>query len=210
MHEKKDFNTERLFVHIENAKKGDEDSLNRIFSYLDIPIKGMAKKYYLPGGDKDDVMQVARIGIYEGIKSFNKDKNSNPRVFLKLCAERNLKDMMKSMSRDKHKTLDVAYSLDAPLKGEKLSGKVLGDIIEDKISLDEIIGNMEFNRYLEKSYLTMGKLSRKVFKLYVKGYTYGEISKILSLNSKQVDNAITRAKVKLKKDGWMNELSQNA
>lgn len=210
MNNKKDFSTEKLFMHIENAKRGNEDSLEKIFSYLEIPIKGMTKKYYLPGGDKDDIVQVAKIGIYEGIKNFNKDKNSNPRVFLKLCAERNLKDMIKSSSRDKHKTLDVAYSLDAPLKDDKLSGKVLGELIEDKVTLDELIRSREFNDYLENSYLKMSKLSRKVFKLYVKGYTYEEICKISSLNLKQVDNAINRAKVKLRKDKWINEFSQNA
>lgn len=204
----KNNDVEKLLFYIDNVKNGDMDALEEIFKYFDIPLRGMANKYYIPGGDKDDIMQIAKIGLYEGIKSFDKEKTLNPVLFLKKCAEIDIKDEVKKINRDKHKTLGVASSLDEPLDDD--GGKVVGDIIEDDFCIEKFIEKKELQKYIrENIYSNMSKLESDVLKLHMDGYSYEEISKILSLSIKKVDNALQRIKRKIKVNKKINELCFN-
>lgn len=206
----KDSNTEKLLFHIDNVKNGDLSSLESIFKYFDIPLRGMANKYYIPGGDKEDVMQIAKIGLYEGIKSFDKNKTSNPVLFLKRCAEIDIKDEVKKINRDKHKTLGVACSLDVPLDKSEDDSIVLGDIIEDDFSVEKLIETKELKKYMrEKVYCNMTSLESDVLKLYIDEYSYKEMSEILSLSAKQIENALRRARKKIKTNEELSELYFN-
>lgn len=207
----KNNDSERILFCIEKIKSGKEIFFEEILKILDIPIKGMANTYYIPGGDKEDIMQIAKIGIYEGVRTFTKDKTNNPKLFLKICAERNIKDALRQLSRDKYKTLDNAYSLNLPLnnnsKGENI---VLGDIIEDKFSLDEFIETKELKSYIhENIYEKMTELESNVLRLYIRDYSNKEISLMLSLTSKQVDNALQKAKKKIKTNTKIKEYCLN-
>lgn len=190
---------DELFVNIEKAKNGDEDSLKEILDSFEVAFKGMAKKYYIPGGDAQDVIQIARIGLYEGIKTFNKEKNTNPKAFLKLCAERNLKDTLKALNRDKSKTLNVAISIDEPIKNLKGGEKTLAEIMPDSFSVESFIEDKDFEKYINNNiYQNMSKLQNDTFNLYMKDFSINQISEMLGLTAKQVDNAIQKAKKKLK------------
>ena len=203
----KDYDAKRLIFYINKAKNGDVNSLEKIFKYFDVPLRGMANKYYIPGGDKEDIMQIAKIGLYEGIKSFDEERTSNPVSFLKRCAEIDIKDEVKKVNRDKHKTLGVACSLDVPLDKNDDSSAILGDIIEDDFSVEKFIERKELKKYMrEKLYNTMTSLESDVLKLYMEEYSYKEMSEMLSLSSKQIENALRRVRKKIKTNKELNEL----
>lgn len=191
----KTIDLDKLLYYINNAKSGDSKSLEEIFKYFDISLRGMSNKYYVSGGDKEDVMQIAKIGLYEGIKNFDKDKTSSPISFLKKCAELNIKDEVKKINRDKHKTLGIACSLDAPLDKDDDSSTLLGDIIEDDFSVEKFIEVKEIKRQLKN---IMTNLEFNTLNLYMNGYSYKEMSQLLSLSEKQVENALGRARKKIK------------
>lgn len=199
-------NTEELIFYINKTKNGDSNSLEKIFEYLDRFLIGMTNKYYMPGVDNDDIIQIAKIGLYEGIQSFDENKTDNPIAFLKRCAETNIKDEIKKMNRDKHKTLGVACSLDVPLDKNDESSALLGDIIEDNFSVERFIEIKEIKKQINS---IMTNLELNVLNLYMDGYSYMDISKILVLSKKQVENALIRARKKIKINKDLNQLYSN-
>lgn len=198
---------EKLLSYINDVKNGNMDSLEKIFKYFEIPLKGMANKYYISGNDKEDIMQIAKIGLYEGIKTFDEKRTLNPSLFLKRCAEIDIKDEVKKLNRDKHKTLGVACSLDVPLDKDDESSAVLADVIEDDFSIENFIETKEFKKSVyEKICDNMSTLESDVLKLYMKEYSYKEMSEILSVTPKQVENALQRGRKKIKTNKELGDL----
>lgn len=195
--------------YIENIKRGNDEYLKQIFKCLDIPIRGMVNKYLIPGVEKDDAIQIAQIAVYDGVKNYNSEKNSNPISFLKMCAERRLKDVIKFYNKDKRKVLSMSCSLDAPVKSLENNEKILlKDIISTEESLDDYMEAIELKKFLkEKIYLLMSKREKKCFELYyIQGYKYSEISKKLSITNKQVENALQKARNKIKSSEELNRI----
>jgi DNA-directed RNA polymerase specialized sigma subunit len=53
-------------------------------------LDGRASRFYLPGGDQDDVAQEARIGFVKAIRFYRGGRGSSFRTFAELCVSRQL------------------------------------------------------------------------------------------------------------------------
>ena len=61
---------------------------------------GIARDYYLPGGDADDVRQEARIALWEATGVWDPERGSFP-AFVRLVVHRRIQDAIKNASRKK-------------------------------------------------------------------------------------------------------------
>lgn len=207
--EQKNKQRELLRINIEKANKGDDDALEMVFKSLDYIINSLSKKYYIENHTIEDNIQIAKIGIYEGIKTFDVNKNISPKSFLKTCAERRIQDMIKYYTRDKRKELFKSWSLDAPINDSSNDKNIvyLKDTIEDEYSLDRIIENKEIKfLFEEKIYPCMSDSEKNCIRLYIDGYSHKDIAQELSITPKQVDNAIQRACKKIKKNDYAKKI----
>ena len=193
-------NNEELIYYVEKVKVGEVDYLEKIYENYDSIIKSLARKYCIPGEDKEDIIQYLRIGLYNSIKNFKSEKSNNPTAFFIMCMKRYLKEVIKSSNRDKRKASLNCFSLDAPVPDLENKNIFFGDILSDEFLVEEYIEFKEFKNYIENEIiLNLGKMSREVFLLYLKGFSYSEIAKMLDINVKQVDNAMQRARKTFKK-----------
>ena len=207
--EQKNKQRELLRINIEKANKGDNDALEMVFKSLDYIINSLSKKYYIENHTIEDNIQIAKIGIYEGIKTFDVNKNISPKSFLKMCAERRIQDMIKYCTRDKRKELLNSWSLDAPVNNGTSDKNIvyLKDTIKDEYSLDRIIENKEIKfLFEEKIYPCMSDSEKSCIRLYMDGYSHKDIAQELSITPKQVDNAIQRACKKIKKNDYAKKI----
>ena len=68
-----------------------------------------------------------------------------------------------------------------------------------QVSPDEkVIDKEEYSRLVEQLKKSLSEKELKVLALYLKGYSYKEISKILNITNKSIDNSLSRIKAKLK------------
>lgn len=200
-------NLQELNFHIDNFKKGNEESLKYIFNYFDVPLRGMAKKYYIDGEDSDDIMQIAKIGLFKGLQTYDKEKSVDVVYFLKNCAESDIKDELQKMKRDKRKILNYLCSIEEPVIDEKDNPILISDIIASNFSVHEIVEKKERKKYIQKHiYSMMSDLELDVLKLYADGYSYSEIAKTLSMSIKKIDNALQRIRKKIRQSKKFEEI----
>lgn len=201
---------EEIYSCIENVKNGDEKSLEQIYENYELMIKNIAKKYYIPGEDKEDVIQYIRIGMYKAIKTFKQDKSSDPKAFFIMCIKSYMKDIIKRANRNKRKILSDSLSLEVPIPSLQNENIYFADIVADDFSIEKHLEFKEFKDYFENEIcLSLGKLSREVFQLYLEGLSYSEIAQKLNITNKQVDNAMQRARRNFKNNVQLNELRYN-
>ncbi len=179
------------------AQKNDEASVNLLLTRYKHLVNKIARSYFLADGDSEDILQEGMIGLYKAIINFDPAKNVSFKTFASTCIRHQLQSAIKVSSSEKNKILSSAISIsDSPLDEED------GDLeIFIPSSLpspdDKVLEKERFKEIKDKIIDTLSALELKVLSLYLKGYSYQEISSLSGLSKKSIDNALTRIKNKL-------------
>ena len=184
--EKKRNKTELSDETIALAQSGDQNALEEIFNAYKSLIRSIANSYFLIGGDKDDLLQEGMFGLYKAIMAYKKG-NTSFGTFAHLCILRQIINAVKRYSANKNKPLELYLPLE-------------DDLVADLVSSDplELAISREDQSVLQNKMATLlSPLERKVVSLFVKGYSYEEISQMLGKSNKAIDGALQRARKKL-------------
>jgi RNA polymerase sporulation-specific sigma factor len=178
------------------AQKGDENALNKLLCLYKPLVSKIARSYFLVGGDIEDIMQEGMIGLYKAIMHYSGDKASF-KTFATTCIKHQIQSAIRIASSDKNKPLSSAMSI-----AEKTN-------IEDDEEIEILIPSplpSPDDEVLEKEKLeeirkiiknTLSPLEIKILSLYLKGFSYKEISEMANITTKSIDNGLTRIKNKL-------------
>lgn len=158
------------------------------------------RSYYIVGADRQDIFQEGLIGLLIAINSFREGMSSFY-SFAQLCIKSQKIDALKAATRHKHTALNSYISLNQPFCDN--SNKTFEEILitspnlefsdPEKIYIDSIEPIEEINNGF------FSDLEKNVAGLFVQGYTYKEIANVLNRNPKNIDNALSRIKRKLKR-----------
>lgn len=171
---------------IKLAKSGNQSAIEQLVARYKGLIRSYANKFYLVGGDKDDLLQEGMLGLFYAITYYDEDKGAFP-SFVELCVLRQVLDAVKRDSGVKQKPLSNYVELD-----------VAANLSDETNSPLE---NFLRKEYAEKvSRLIKEKLTpyeRKVLTLFADGYSYDDIAIKTNKSYKAVDGALQRARRKL-------------
>lgn len=96
---------------IEQAKCGNQLALEQIASQYKGLIRSYANKFYIVGGDKEDLLQEGMLGLYFAVLNYDEEKGSFP-AFVELCVLRQILDAVKRDNGAKNKPLYNYVSID--------------------------------------------------------------------------------------------------
>ncbi|RDZ05492.1 RNA polymerase sporulation sigma factor SigH [Priestia megaterium] len=197
--EKKDLNDEEI---VQAFQKGDEDVFNVLIKKYEYLVCSKVKRYFLVGGDREDLLQEARLGLYKAARDFKAEGISSFRGFTDLCITRQLITAIKASARQKHSLLNNALSLNIPRNSKRLEGDlILMEMLPHPraVSPEHATVEKENKREREQKLKEiLSPIEQDVFALYLKGQTYMQISQNLHPPQKAVDNALYRIKKKMK------------
>lgn len=171
---------------VERAKKGDKEASETLMERYRYFVKSKARQYFLVGGEQEDLVQEGMVGLYEAIMDY--DGTSSFRTFASLCINRRIIDAVKGSTRLKHRALNTFVSIEET-------------DLETKEDPERYVIDME-NRQemLSKMSRVLSPFEFQIVVLYMDGLSCSEISTSVSKEYKSVDNALQRAKNKLKKE----------
>jgi RNA polymerase sporulation-specific sigma factor len=189
-----------LSILAKKAKGGDQQSFEEILKILDPEIKKLAHKYYIVGGDDQDVIQECRLGVWKAVKDFDSEAGMSFKNFsLSLCVKRHLITAMSHANTQKFRLQNEAISLSSPVSQSEDEGmQTYADYIPDPNSdlLNNYIIQEEFNTNLEMISEKLTKLERSIFGQYAFSSSYKDIADALQVKPKTVDNALMRIRKK--------------
>ena len=186
---------------IKNAKAGNESAIQEIFSSFKSILQLKTKNYFFYGGDKEDVLQEAMIGLLKAINAYDENKNASFTTFAILCIKRQIITAIKSSNSGKNKILNMAmYSPET----EDNSNIAYETKSFNFYNPEEIYLSKErfrlLNQYLKNN---LSKMENEIFEYMLSEMTYTEIAKKTGRDPKSVDNSIQRIKKKL--NGFLKE-----
>ena len=174
-------------------KDGSEQAVTVLTKRYKPIVSKICRKYFLIGGDNEDLIQEGMIALFRAIKTFN--GSSNFIAYASKCIKNQVLSVIKRYNSQKNLPLNNYVSLSgindgASDKTDIAAGADLGPEATyiNAERLDEL--NNEITKCLSK-------LENKIFTLYLDGLTYQEISDTTGKNLKSIDNTLQRIKKKV-------------
>lgn len=174
-------------------RDGDQAILNFICEkYKPLVLKN-SKKYFLVGGENEDLIQEGMIGLFSAIGDYNNSSDVTFFHFAQMCIDRQMIKAIEASNRKKHSPLNAYVSLyDEDGAEREEPAFTTDDPAELVIEAEE---NLDLIDRLKKA---LSPMEKQVFELYMQDYDYREIAAKLGKTEKSVDNTLTRIKSKAK------------
>ena len=171
---------------LKQAKSGDADAIDKLLAINKHYVVAVARKYYLIGGDKEDLIQEGMIGLFKAITSFDTTKNDNFEVYAITLIEREIISAIRRANSHSQAFLSESVLLDHD------------DEIADNASPEsDLISEENTIELTNEIFSKLSNFEKQVVQLYLKGYNYIDIASKLNRESKSIDNALSRIKKKL-------------
>lgn len=178
---------EQLLKNIKNADKiSSAEASILVERYMNsVRLKALSTAKRCPSADFDDLYSDGLMGLLKAIRYYEDGKGATFATFASLCVTNSMKTCVtksvKASPLSKEEDFDFGTLQDNSASAE--------DIIIDKEQ------NGELHERLSKI-LTNREMS--VLSMYLRHYSYQQIAEELGINEKSVDNALQRAKSKIK------------
>ncbi len=163
------------------SQSGDEIAFNTLASrYLNTRYTDTTSPYL----DRDDFVQEGMFGFLNAVRSFDSGKGVSFNAYAHICMKNSINTAAVNASS-------------APMVDN--SEDVIDTLEGDKDPLGYIISGERLSEVLSACEISLSKLEKTVLYMKAVGMSYKEIGEKLSMEPKAVDNAVQRARNKLKK-----------
>jgi RNA polymerase sporulation-specific sigma factor len=184
------------FIFVSENDERFEYAINRddyLSQNLDLVIKEytpmvrkIARGFSVPGIEEEDLVQEGLIGLYGAVLAFSPAKGVPFEHFARLCATRRMNSAVKAALRGKQSPL-AAYEPISHYHRDSLPTPEEAVLLKEEFSAIEAWVNVRLSR-----------LERKVLALHLGGFKKDEIAQKLGRERKDADNALFRARRKIK------------
>lgn len=199
MKDYENYSDEELVVRIQDGETEITDYIIKKYKNL---VRQKAKSLFLLGADNEDLIQEGMIGLFKAVRDYDAGRDAAFFTFADICVSRQMLTAVQASQRKKHIPLNQYVSLYGT--GTQEDGEDL-QLIHALVSVtdrnpEELTINNELIQEIEKVMENdLSVLERQVIELHLTGMGYHEIAKILGRDEKSTDNALQRAKHKIRK-----------
>ncbi len=171
------------------AQGGDKEAQETLLNRYKNVVRAIARRFFLYGGETDDLIQEGMIGLYSAIESYNSQRSLFS-TYARRCIRNKILDAVKS---------NRSYSNSALNNFQPIVevGEELFEGIDNPENL--LIKSENRKEFLQKIGKILSSYEFQVIILYMDGLTLHEIAETLGKDLKSIDNALVRARAKLYK-----------
>ena len=178
------FSDKELLVMLKN---GSEKAFTEIIKRYSGTVMSISCSYYADALTSDDWFQEGMIGLLNAVKSYNDKADTSFATYAAVCIRNRINSVWRNSNSKKNFPLNNCVEL------TETTLPCVNSPEEDYIINEQYL-------YAVSSFMKqLSPTERDVFLCYLSGFGYNETAEKLGINEKSVDNALCRAKIKLKK-----------
>lgn len=181
------------------AKEKEEEAIELIhLKYNPLKIK-ICNKYEQIGKrnglERKDLWQECSLALSIAIDNFNEKETCSFKTYASLCIEKHIINIIRFYQKNKYKTLNEAISLEDTDDNNIERIKMIKD---NRKNPEELLLEKEKEKdFIKRIVSGLSSLEECVFLLKIQNFTYQEISNILDLSKKSIDNTLQRIRKKI-------------
>ena len=184
---------------IRDAKRGDRSAEARLIELYEPMARYIAMTHFMPGGERDDLAQHARLGILGAIHAWDPRRRVPFRSFAWLCAVREARMAVSAARAGKHQPLNDARGLHAVVAD---TGHALEDTLEatgrpDSDPVAKTLAREQLREILART-RSLTDLERGALALSANDVSHHDCAGALGVGERAVNNALQRARRKLR------------
>ncbi len=183
---------------ISKYRDGDKQIMDYLMEKYKNLVRKEANAMFLLGGENDDLIQEGMIGLFKAIQDYNEQKEASFYTFARLCVSRQMYSAIEASKRKKHSPLNSYISL---YDNDEDQGSLIDQMeASEESNPEELFISQEYAEVLERKLKdSLSDLEKRVLYMYVSGFDYRTIAKLLDKSDKTVDNALQRIRGKMTK-----------
>jgi RNA polymerase sporulation-specific sigma factor len=183
---------------IRAARRGDRAAETRLLNLYEPMARRIARTLHMPGGEREDLAQEARLGILDAIRAWDPERRVPFKSFAWLCAVRQARMAVNAACAGKHQPLNGARTLHR-IAGE--NGHALEDTLEatgrpDEDPVAKTLGRERLRGILQRA-PTLTELERRALALSFSDHNHRDCAASLGVGERAINNALQRARRKL-------------
>ena len=176
-------------VLVIKAKNGDDDAFKQLLSNHHNMIYRIINNFLLDRGDfsidKEELYQEASLVLHRAVFTFEEDKNMKFSSYAYILIRNKISNLLRNYGRIYNEEM---YSLDNASYYEKYLNYA---IEENPVSYHK---EAEFKRNLDNFMETLNREDREILRLRNEEYSYKDISRVMNIHTKRIDNRLTSLK----------------
>ena len=184
--EKSRTNDEKL---VQLACEGDNDAMAKLISSIMPLVQARAAAFKGKNLEVEDLTQEGMLGFLSAVYSYKPEREASFRTYAATCINNRIISAVRSQFSKKH----LALNFSLPFNKDGSDLRDTGYDPQDILSAQE-----ETKRLLHTLNEKLSTFERAVFQQRLAGKSYEQTAKTLHTTVKAVDNALQRAKKKLK------------
>ena len=172
-------------VLVARAQAGCETSMNQMVYSYERLVHKMSQRFFLPGADRQDVVQEAMVGLAHAIRTFDTGFERRFFDYAVMCIRNSLVRAIRGANRKKQQILNQAGEMTDLTPVPTVSG------------VDEVVlGRMGLQEMFKVLASKLSPLEIDVLRKRLSGSVSEEMAAELNLSVKQIENALFRARQK--------------
>lgn len=183
---------------VASAQSGDRRAAEcLLYRYRNL-VGTVVRSYFVPGAEREDLLQIGMIGLWQAIVDFSGDRSPSFPAFARMCIRRHLITAIKSASRQKRLPLNCSTSLEDALcvPDEALGREPAGDA--SYLDPESLFLSQDYVSRVRRALRTaLSDFEWRVLADFQNGLTYHEIASHNGCKVKSVDNALARIRRKV-------------
>lgn len=153
-------------------------------------VRSRANAFRQKGLETDDLIQEGVIGLLYAIRAYDRKFGTSFETFAYVCITNRLRS---SVVKASQKLQTVSLDSCAPFEEN------LWNTTQEEDPQEIVISHEQFSQWLQRVRTCLSDFEHQVIRYYLAGYSYQEIAKFLQSATKAVDNALQRARRKLRR-----------
>lgn len=171
-------------VLVSAAKAGDDGALTELLVRFEPVVKLRVLAYFNLENDREDMFQEGMIALLSAIRHFDSAQGVKFRTFAGVCIDNRFKSIVSNEKR--FGTVSFSEISDEQIDDSDYANPE-----------DRMIDNEQFKKFKDIAKENLSAFENRVFSLYIAGFSYESMAKILDKSQKSIDNAVCRIKRKL-------------
>ncbi|MGI6077640.1 MAG: sigma-70 family RNA polymerase sigma factor [Fastidiosipilaceae bacterium] len=178
----------------------DEHALDTLLTRYKPLVRRRISPFYVEGGDYNDLLQEGMIALYKAVRAYNVDNDASFATFASVCIRHHIIDYIAGTRRQKHQPLNNSVEIEDLTS---IEGTGTEAALDRSTDVAEMIISKEFAEELQQ-YVEVycSPMERRVLTYFLRYQDIKTVAERLNLTQKAVENALYRARQKLR--GFFN------